>query len=195
MLLKHLTEVLIAWGPVGILLLAILDSSGVPVAGVFDALIVVIAVERPSVAWLCAGLAVAGSTLGNVILFMAARRGGRRFMEKAAPGGRGAKFRDWFARYGLITVFVPSLMPIPMPLKLFVISAGVLGTSFVQFLMVILSSRVVRYFGLAWLGVTLGTGSTGFLKSHAWAFGLGAVLLFVALYSFVRFRDSRARGA
>ena len=63
-LLHHLTDALVAWGPAGILLLAILDSSGVPVAGVFDAFLVLIAVERPSVAWLCAGIAGACAVAG-----------------------------------------------------------------------------------------------------------------------------------
>ncbi len=195
MLLHHLTEVLIAWGPAGILLLAILDSAGVPVAGVFDALLVLIAVERPSVAWLCAGLAVAGSTVGNIVLFTAGRRGGRRFMDKAAPGGRGARFRQWFARYGMITVFVPALLPIPLPLKLFVISAGVVGTPLGEFLSVVLVGRIFRYFGLAWLGVTLGRESTGFLKSHAWMFMMGGVALALALYGFVMFRNRHPRRA
>jgi membrane protein YqaA with SNARE-associated domain len=187
--LGHLSDALIAWGPAGILLLSILDSSGVPVAGVFDALLVLLAVERPPVAWLSAGLAVAGSTIGNLILFLAAKRGGRRFMNKAAPEGRGAKFREWFKRYGLITVFVPTLMPIPMPLKLFVVSAGVTGTSTMQFLTVVLVGRVLRYFGLAWLGVTLGRESTGFLKVHAWHFVEGAAALFLVLYLFILIRD------
>ena len=123
-----------AWGPLGILVLAVLDSSGVPVAGVFDALLILIAVKRPDVAWLCAGLAVLGSTVGNTVLYWMAQRGGRRFMEKAAPEGRAAKFREWFIRYGMVTVFVPALVPIPMPLKLFVISAGVLGTALIVLL-------------------------------------------------------------
>jgi membrane protein YqaA with SNARE-associated domain len=192
-LLHHLTDALIAWGPAGILLLSILDSSGVPVAGVFDALLILIAVERPGVAWLCAALAVAGSTAGNVILFTTAHRGGRRFMNNAAPEGRGAKFREWFRRYGMITVFVPALMPIPMPLKLFVISAGVTGTSLAQFVTVVLIARTLRYFGAAWLGITLGRESAGFLKVHAWSFVAGAVALFLALYAFAVLRDRRHR--
>jgi membrane protein YqaA with SNARE-associated domain len=187
-LLHHLTDALVAWGPAGILLLSILDSSGVPVAGVFDALLILVAAERPSAAWLCAGLAVAGSTAGNVILFSTAHRGGRRFMNKAAPEGRGAKFRQWFKQYGMVTVFVPALVPIPMPLKLFVISAGVVGTSMAQFVTVVLSARTLRYFGAAWLGVTLGSGSAGFLKTHAWHFVIGALLLFFSLYLFILIR-------
>jgi membrane protein YqaA with SNARE-associated domain len=190
-----LTDALVAWGPAGILLLSILDSSGVPVAGVFDALLILIAVERPSVAWLCAALAVAGSTVGNVILFSTAHRGGRRFMNKAAPEGRGARFREWFNRYGMVTVFVPALMPIPMPLKLFVISAGVTGTSLAQFVTVVVVARTLRYFGAAWLGVTLGSQSAGFLKAHAWMFAAAAAGLFLALYGFILLRGRRGRSA
>jgi membrane protein YqaA with SNARE-associated domain len=192
-LLRHLTDALVAWGPAGILLLSILDSSGVPVAGVFDAFLILIAVERPSSAWLCAALAVAGSTVGNIILFSTANRGGRRFMNKAAPEGRGAKFREWFRRYGMVTVFVPALMPIPMPLKLFVISAGVVGTSLAQFVSVVLVARTLRYFGEAWLGVALGQQSAGFLKTHAWMFAGGAAALFIALYGFILVRDRGPR--
>ena len=186
-----MTDALVAWGPAGILLLSIVDSSGVPVAGVFDAFLILIAVERPSVAWLCAGLAVAGSMVGNVILFLAAHRGGRRFMNKAAPEGRGAKFRHWFKRYGMVTVFVPALIPIPMPLKLFVISAGVMGTSFMEFFSVMLVARTLRYFGEVWLGVTLKRESTAFLRTHGWMFAVGAIILFASLYAFILVRDRR----
>ena len=189
-MLRHLTDALIAWGPAGILLLSILDSSGVPVAGVFDALLILIAVEQPSVAWLCAGMAVAGSTVGNVILFWMARKGGQAFMNKAAPEGRAAKFRHWFRRYGMATVLVPALVPIPMPLKLFVISAGVTGTALGEFVAVVLIARVLRYFGEAWLGITLGRESTRFLTTHAWDFVAGAVALFFVLYGFIRWRDA-----
>src|SRR6185437_9842254 len=150
-LLRHLTDALIAWGPAGILLLSVLDSTGVPVSGVFDALLILIAVQRPGAAWLCAGLAVLGSTVGNTILFWTAHRGGRRFMSAATPEGRSGRFREWFRRYGMVTVFVPALVPIPMPLKVFVISAGVTGTSFTEFVGVILLARGIRYFGEAWL--------------------------------------------
>jgi membrane protein YqaA with SNARE-associated domain len=188
-LFRHLTDALVAWGPAGILLLAILDSSGFPVAGIFDALLILIAVERPSMAWICAGLAVAGSTVGNGILFWMSRKGGQRFMNKAAPEGRAAKFRRWFRHYGMVTVFVPALVPIPMPLKLFVVSAGAMGTSLGEFIGVVLTARVLRYFGEAWLGIRLGRDSTKFLASHAWDFAAGAVALCLLLYGFIRVRD------
>lgn len=114
-------------------------------------------------------------------------------MSKAAPEGRAAKFREWFRRYGLVTVFVPALVPIPMPLKLFVISAGVMGTPFARFFVVVLAARIMRYFGEAWLGVTLKHKSASFLKDHAWMFAAGAAVLFVALYAFILFKNRRRR--
>jgi membrane protein DedA with SNARE-associated domain len=107
------------------------------------------------------------------------------------PDSRASKFQDWFRRYGLVTVFVPALVPIPMPLKLFVISAGVLGTTRTEFISVILIARFLRYFGEAWLGVRLGQGSSAFLKSHAWSLVVGAVLIFVTLYLFILIRDRK----
>jgi membrane protein YqaA with SNARE-associated domain len=188
-LLRHLTDALVSWGPAGILLLAILDSSGVPVAGIFDAFLILIAAEKPSIAWTCVALAVAGSTVGNSILFWTSRKGGRRFMDKAAPGGRAAKFREWFRRYGMVTVFVPALIPVPMPLKLFVVSAGVMGTGFGEFIGVVLIARILRYGSEAWLGIRLGRESTKFLTAHAWYFLVGAAALFLILYTVIRLRD------
>lgn len=182
---------LVALGPAGILLLSILDSSGVPVAGVFDISLIAISAKRPDLAWFCASLAVAGSSVGSILLFWSARKGGRRFMEKAAPEGRAARFRNWFRRYGLITVFIPALLPIPMPLKLFVISAGVMGTSQAQFALVVLAARILRYFSEAWLGVKLGEESTHFLATHGWYFLAGAVALFAVFYGYIRLMDAR----
>jgi membrane protein YqaA with SNARE-associated domain len=192
-LFHHLTDALKAWGPAGILLLAILDSSGIPIAGVFDGLLIAEAFANPPFAWICAGLAVLGSTAGNVILFSTARKGGQRFMNKAAPEGRAAKFRQWFMRYGMVTVFVPALIPIPMPLKLFVISAGVAGTSLVEFVFVILVARILRYGGEAWLGIRLGHDPSKFVTSHAWQFAAATVALFLVLYGFIRWRDATWR--
>ncbi len=187
-MLAHLTQVLVALGPVGFLLLSVLDSAGVPVAGLFDFLLILYAAQRPPAAWWCAALVVIGSSIGNVILFQIARRGGRQFLAKSAPEGRIVRFRAWFQRYGLLTVFIPALIPIPMPMKLFVIIAGVFGTPILEFLGVVVLARIIRYFGEVWLGVTLGHESAGYLKAHVWQFTGSAVLLFAVLYGLLVLR-------
>jgi membrane protein YqaA with SNARE-associated domain len=191
-LLSHLTQILVAWGPAGVLLLSILDSSGVPVAGAFDALLILIAIERPETAWWCAGIAVIGSSVGNIILFSVSRRGGRQIQAQPPTEGRAVRFRAWFLRYGLLTIFIPAMIPIPMPMKLFVITAGVLGTPMAEFLGVVVSARTIRYFGEVWLGVKLGRESTGFLKEHAWQLVGSAIALFAFLYGVMLWRHRAA---
>lgn len=156
-------------------------------------MLILISAKNPAVAWLCAAMAVAGSMVGSTILFSAARSGSGRFAKQPEPGSRAARFRNWFRRYGLVTVFIPALIPIPMPLKLFVVSAGVLGTPLAEFGAVVVVARILRYFGEVWLGIQLGNESATFLKTHVWHFTGGALLLFALLYGFIRWRDSRAQ--
>ncbi len=183
-----------AFGPFGLLLLSFVDSLGLPIATGMDALLILIAVKAPHEAYLTAFLAVLGSLGGNALLFSLARRGGRRYLQRAGAPERVQRFRAWFERYGLVTVFVPAMIPIPMPLKLFVVSAGALQTGIRPFLAVVALARVFRFFGEAWLGVTLGQESGAYLKSHSWYFVGAAILLFAALYGLIRLNDQwRAR--
>ncbi len=185
-MLQKITQALIAYGPLGLLVISFVDSLGIPVAALMDVLLIGIAADNAARGWWAAALAVLGSTAGTVTLFLAARQGGKKFHAKAEQPGKAKKFQAWFRRYGLLTVFVPALMPIPMPLKLFVVSAGVLRTRPRNFVAVVLLARVLRYFSEAWLGVALGQASRTFLKSHAWHFALAAVALFVVLYVGIR---------
>jgi membrane protein YqaA with SNARE-associated domain len=185
-LLHKITQALIAYGPLGLLVISFIDSLGIPVAALMDVLLIGIAVDNATRGWWAAALAVIGSTAGTVVLFLAAQQGGKRFHLKAEQPGRTRRFRAWFRRYGLLTVFVPALMPIPMPLKLFVVSAGVMRTRPRNFVAVLLAARILRYFSEAWLGVALGKASQSFLKSHAWHFGIVSIALFVTLYLAVR---------
>ncbi len=184
-----MTNALLAFGPWGLLTLAFIDSAGIPVPAGMDALLIFLSVKSPRQAYWFAAIAVAGSLAGNLSLFLAARRGGRKFLQKSAEPGTAQRFRHWFQRYGLVTVFVPAFVPIPMPLKLFVISAGVLHTALKPFLAVLLLARVLRYFGEAWLGVTLKQESGTFFKTHAWHFAIAALILFATLYWAVRLSD------
>jgi membrane protein YqaA with SNARE-associated domain len=179
-LLRNLANLLVAVGPWGLLALAFLDSCGVPIVGALDAYVIFLAVKEPGQAYWYAAIAVAGSVIGNAALFLIARQGGRPFLQRTEQG-RSQRFRRWFDRFGLVTVFVPAVMPIPMPLKIFVVCAGALNTPFFAFLLVILLARIPRYFGEAWLGVRLGKESTTFLRTHVWQFVLAATALFILL--------------
>ena len=186
-------EILKSWGPLGVLVLAAVESAGIPNPGGTDILLLFIAAVRPQESMLSAWLAVAGSVAGSMIFFEILRRGGEKFLMKYTASGRGQRFRAWFQRYGLITVFIPAFLPIPiLPLKAFAACAAATGIPRVRFLLVMLLARVPRYLALAYLGARLGLDSGVWLKGHMWHLLIFAALLAIALAMLARRADREA---
>jgi membrane protein YqaA with SNARE-associated domain len=186
----------VSWGPGGVFLLAMADSTGVPMVGGVDAFIVLVAIVNRSQAYLAAATAILGSLIGSLILFMIARKGGEEYHRHHTSSARGNKLKAWFDEYGLLTVFVPAIVPIiPLPLKVFIICAGALEESPVTFSLVLMAARVPRYMFLAWLGLRLGNDTIPFLRQHIWELIFLASALFVLLYLLVRVvHDRRVSG-
>jgi membrane protein DedA with SNARE-associated domain len=62
----------------------------------------------------------------------------------------------WVDRHPLLSVFVPPLLPPPIPLLPFALASGALGVSRRRFLVVFGAARSLRYSLIAWLGVVYG---------------------------------------
>jgi membrane protein DedA with SNARE-associated domain len=187
--LRSLAGTLLAWGPPGIFLLALVDSAGVPIPEGTDVLLLFVAAASPATAYLCAALATVGAVIGQMILFHLGRKGGEAYLERRTKTGRGRKFRLWFHRYGLLTVFIPTLVPAPMPLKIFVVCAGALGINPFHLFLVTVGARTPRFFAEAYLAVQVGEHSAAWLHAHAWRLAGVAAGLFAFLFLLVRFRD------
>jgi membrane protein DedA with SNARE-associated domain len=141
---------------------------------------------------LCAILAAVGSLVGSSIFYEITRKGGEKFLAKYTSASNGQRFRDWFARYGLITVFIPALLPIPiLPFKVFAACAGVMCVPRYRFFLVLAAARFPRYLALAYLGQQLGENSTVWLKDHLWHLLALAIAIGIALYALVRWVDAR----
>ena len=188
-----LAAILAAFAPWDVLALSLLDSMGVPLPSALDFMLIGVGAESvhtPSRAYFSALLAVVGSTIGNVLLFQAARHGRRLFSRRNAELSKPGKFTGWFHRYGLLTVFIPAVTPVvPLPLKVFVISAGALHTPFSRFVLLIVVARLLRYFGLAYLGIQLGADARGFLIRNGWTLAGVALAIAFALYFVIRAVD------
>jgi len=190
--LKSIGDALQALGPLGIFVFALLDSLGVPLVGGVDFLLLFVAAKTPQVAYLAATTATLGSLVGNLLLFRGARYGVNRFGGDEVPDGKRQKFRRWFQRYGLLTVFIPAVTPfVPLPLKVFVISAGALHTPVARFLGVVLLARVIRYYGEAYLGIRLGEDARGFLTQNAWNILGIAIAMVLVLVGLIKWYDRR----
>ena len=188
-------QMLIAWGPLGILVASMIESAGVPSPSGTDALIVLVTIARPDAAVLCAVLAVAGSLLGSLFFHYVVSKGGEKLLERRTASVRRARIRAWFERYGMASVFVCALVPLPiMPQKVVSLCACAMGVKRGRYMAVIAAARIPRYAGMAYLGAQLGENSPAWLNQHLWHMGTGAVALFAGLYALLHWSD-RMRSA
>jgi membrane protein YqaA with SNARE-associated domain len=188
---NRLAQTLIAWGPHGLFVLAILDSAGLPVVGGVDALLVAIAASNPREAYLAAAFAVLGSLAGSLALYALARKGGEVFLSKRISGRRAARMHVWFQRYGLITVFIPAISPLPLPMKIPVFCAGALQVRVAYFSAVVLAARAIRYFALAYLAEHYGRQTFHFLLAHGFSVAAAAIGLAIAAAVLLRLYQRR----
>lgn len=186
-MLARIAAALIAYGPWGIFLLGFIDSLGLPLPATLDALLIFIAAKAPERAYFAAAMAVVGSLGGNIALFLGVQHGSRLLTRTVPEPGKPQRFRDWFRRYGLATVFVPAAVPVlPLPLKVFVVTAGYLHTPLRRFFFVILAARLLRYFADVYLGIRLGAGAQPFLARNAWLVAGIVAAAVLALFLFLR---------
>ena len=190
---KHFLAVLVAWGPQGLFLLSILDSAGLPVVGGVDLLLVNVATSSPRIAYLAAACAVVGSLIGSSILFAIARKGGELMLSRQLESARGARMHRWFERYGMVTVFVPALSPLPLPMKIPVFCAGALKVRWASFLSVMLAARTLRYFALAFFAARYGTQTLLYLRTHLLSVAVFALTLACAIVIGLQIMDRRRR--
>jgi membrane protein YqaA with SNARE-associated domain len=188
--MREFRKLLVSWGPLGIFVLAFIESIGIPNPGGTDALLLLVAIARPDAAILCAVLATAGSLLGSAVFYEIVRLGGDKFLLRYTLSGRGQRFRAWVQRYGMVTVFISALLPIPiLPLKVFCAGACAMGVSRTRFMLVLAAGRIPRYAALAYLGAQLGENTNDWIRGHYWHMGAVAVALFGALYAILRWTD------
>jgi membrane protein YqaA with SNARE-associated domain len=152
-------------------------------------LLIAIATRDPADAYTGAICAIFGSLAGSLVLFAIARKGGELLLSKHISSRVGARLHAWFERYGLVTVFLPALSPLPMPMKVPVFCAGALQVRWSHFIAVVLSARAIRYFALGYLGRHYGYRTVHFLISHLlFVTALVVVLAFLSVLM-LRFMD------
>src|SRR4051812_50054126 len=112
--MHHFLEILKQLGPVGVLVLAMVESAGIPNPGGTDVLLLFMAAARPQDAVLSAALAGGGSLAGRMFFFEGMRPGGGKFFGKNKGSGRGQRVRARVMRHGMITPFFSAFLPLPL---------------------------------------------------------------------------------
>src|SRR5205807_6943258 len=100
--------------------------------------------------------AATGSVLGCLLLYTILQRGGLAVLHRRFKLEHIQRVERAYARFGILALAIPALLPPPMPFKIFVATAGALQFPRRRFLITILLARSVRYYAEGVLAVYYG---------------------------------------
>lgn len=153
-------------GGVGLILLGLADNSVVPMPGSMDALTVILSAHQKGWWWYYAFMATVGGVVGAYATYALGARGGREALEKKIPRRKAEKIFKRFNQHGFWTVFIPALLPPPVPYSPFLLAAGALKYSRRKFFIAVGAGRAIRYTALAYLGQMYSKQIFGFFHEY-----------------------------
>ena len=173
----------VALGGPGLFVIALLDSSFLSFPDVTDVLIVVLVAKHPERFLWYTLLPTIGSIIGCYLLYSLAKRGGEAFLRKRLRERHVERAFAIFRKYGLFAVAIPSILPPPVPFKMFVLVAGAARVRTLDFLVAVTIGRGIRYIGEGVLALWYGEWALEFLRTNARAVSLwlGAIVATIAV--------------
>lgn len=198
-LLKSLSQWLVAtlepWGALGLMLIAIGDSSFLSLPEVNDIALMTLSINHPYRMWELAVATVIGSVIGCTLLYAVGRKGGEAMLHKRFASEKVARVRGWYKKYGMLAVIVPSLLPPPLPFKIFVLSAGAFELPWLRFMLAVAIGRSIRYFSEGILAVWYGKQAMQIVADNFAIVGLvlaGLIVAGTVAYVLIRRRKAAA---
>jgi membrane protein YqaA with SNARE-associated domain len=188
---------LIKLGFWGVALVAIIDSSSLPVP--MDLILAGYVWSDKPHFWVYCLTASAGSALGGLVPYGLGRAGGELFLLKRVNRERFERMRLRFERQEFLAVLVPSMLPPPTPWKAFVFAAGVFEMRVAPFMLAVFAGRMVRWLVLSLLVLKLGPGAVSLVadavRNHLGVFLGVLVLALTAIGVWALRRRSRGKSA
>src|SRR5689334_5131330 len=175
-----LRQAVLPYGSLGLMFLAMCDSSFLSLPEVNDILLMTFTINDPGGMVKYTLLTILGSVIGCALLYSVGRKGGEAFLRKSFADAKLARIQSWYQRRGVLAVVVPSLLPPPTPFKVFVLSAGTFGISWPKFITAVVIGRGIRYFSEGILALLYGPAAIQFVQNNYGKVGLGLAVVIVA---------------
>jgi membrane protein YqaA with SNARE-associated domain len=152
-------------GPMMILIGA-LDSSLLSLPEINDYLVIGRCIKHHSAVFYFPLFAAAGSVMGCMLLYSIMRRGGQALLRKRFKAEHILRAESAYARFGVLALAVPAVLPPPLPFKIFVATAGTLEYPRWRFVITVMIARSVRYYVEGILAVYYGERFLRFLRDN-----------------------------
>jgi membrane protein YqaA with SNARE-associated domain len=152
-------------GP-AMILIGALDSSLLSLPEINDYLVIARCFTHPRTVVFFPLFASTGSVLGCLLLYTILQRGGLAVLHRRFKLEHIQRVERAYARFGILALAIPALLPPPMPFKIFVATAGALQFPRRRFLVTILVARSVRYYTEGILAVYYGQRVLRFLQDN-----------------------------
>ena len=183
-------------GPLGgwaLLLIALFDSSFLSLPEVNDILIITLSIKNPERMLYYCTMTTLGSILGCLALFTVGRKGGQVLLRKKFAQHKIETVARWYKKYGILAVMIPSILPPPMPFKIFVLFAGAFRIGVGRFIFAVTAGRGFRYFLEGFLAVEYGEAAKDYMHQNYPYIALGVVaLIFISALFYFLYRRNRA---
>jgi len=182
-------------GGLGLFFVAFIDASVLSLPEVNDILIVYMVTKSPSYLVYYAAMATAGSIGGSLVVYYLGRKGGEALLRRQFSSRQVDRMQARFGRYGMAAVVVPAMLPPPVPLKLFVLGAGVAGMPAGRFAWAVGIGRGARYLVEGMLAYYYGAAAFEYIKAHGSQVALWGGVASLAVAAAYYWRRQRRRAA
>ncbi len=182
--LTTFSQWLSAYGILGMFVIAFLDSAFVPIPSGPDILFIKLAIDSYQFPLKIAQLVLAssiGSTIGCTLLYLVAKRGGEKVLQKISLEKR-TRVQGLLGRYDLLTLIVVSILPPPFPFKPFILCAGVLNFQLPRLIVGLLIGRTLRFAVLGSLAFYFGEEAKDLIAKYGIKLLLGFIAVLAILY-------------
>lgn len=165
----------------GLFVVAFLDSSVLSFPFITDALVIELSYEKPARMPYYVAMAALGSLSGCIWLYLLAKKGGEAFFHRKVGAGA-LKAKMWVERHAFLSVFIPAILPPPLPFKIFILAEGVFQVPLRTFVLALLLGRGLRYLAEGILAVRYGEAALLYLTTHSGAFAISVLVVLAVLY-------------
>jgi len=132
-------------GGIGLVPLAIVDSTIIPTFGSLDLLTAWLAVRNPDLWLYYALMSTIGATIGALITYRMGKKVGVWWIEKKIGRKRLLRIENAIEHWGFGAIFVPTIAPPPCPTAWFFLVAGAFSFPLKKFFAAAILGRALRY--------------------------------------------------